>query len=496
LSRVQVELFSQRLRRNRADAGAIENVETAEINRQTVGREFRDLIEALTGLRCFDGFVRGFHKPPRIVANANIVCMGGVSRESTLQNGGSAGRGAPARRARHSVQVALLGVFFGLVSLDAQTAVRRATNISAILAYPNFYHMRPVLVVGTVAQQQNGEFRVSDGSDWLRVVPDGNAPDGVNEVRGQFWDIGRMKADDPRFATLDLRRLFNFDPEGAWPRPGEVTAIMTAAITPATTPAAVEGAVGSTKSTESPATPIRAIVLDPQRYVGQSVTITGQFYGRNLTGDLPDTPRQSRYDFVMRSADASVWVTNVRPRGKDSRGRNFELGLDARIDTGKWVQVVGTVRQGRGLLWLDGQPDSLALAQPPPVEPIVEEATVRVPAAPPAEVIFSAPTQDETDVPLTTNIRIQFSSDVDPATFRGQIRVTYLDTPGGPEATQSTTPSDFTTQYNGFNRVLEMKFTKPLERFRTLRVELADGILGVDKQPLKPWTLTFLLAGS
>ncbi len=57
-------------------------------------------------------------------------------------------------------------------SADAQPAVRRATNIAAILAYPRFYHLRPVLLVGTVAQQQNGEFHVSDGTRSLRVIPE------------------------------------------------------------------------------------------------------------------------------------------------------------------------------------------------------------------------------------------------------------------------------------------------------------------------------------
>ena len=373
--------------------------------------------------------------------------------------------------------------------------MRRATNIAAILAYPNFYHMRPIVVIGTVAQQQNGDIRVSDASGSLRVIPEGNAPDGVNEVRGQFWDLGRMKADDPRLASFDLQRLFRIDPEGAWPRPGEVTAIVTAAISPAAAPAAVEGAVGSTKSTGFPVTSLRAIVLDPSRYVGQNVTIVGQFYGRNLTGDLPDSPGQSRYDFVMRAADAALWVTNVRPKGKDAKGRDFEFSLDGRLDTGKWLQVSGTVRQGRGLLWVDGQADTLALAQPPS-DPGPQETPVRVPMAPPPEVIFSAPTEDETDVPLGTNIRIQFSRDVDPATFKGNIRATYLDSPALAEADRQIQPSEFTTQYNGYNRVLELRFTKPLERFRTLKVELLEGVLGTDKQPLKPWVLTFLLGGS
>ena len=287
-----------------------------------------------------------------------------------------------------------------LMSADAQPALRRATNIAAILAYPSFYHMRPILLVGSVVQQQNGEFRVSDSTGSLRIIPDGNVPDGLDEVRGQFWDLGRMKADDPRLAGYDIRATFHIDPEGAWPRPGEVTVIMASSVTPSALPTGVASAPGSTQSPGFAPTAIRAIVLDASRYVDRKVTVTGQFYGRNLSGDLPDAPRQSRYDFVLRSADASIWVTNVRPKGKDSKGRNFELGLDARIDTGKWLQISGTVAQGRGLLWIDGQAESLALAQAPTDIVAEEEPPVRVPAAPAAEVVFSAPTEDETDVPL------------------------------------------------------------------------------------------------
>jgi hypothetical protein len=373
---------------------------------------------------------------------------------------------------------------------SAQPVVRRATNIAAILAYPNFYHLRPVLVVGTVAQETNGDIRVSDGTSSLRVIPEGPAPDGINEVRGQFWDLGRMRSDDPRFAGIDLAATFRIDPEGTWPRPGEVTAIVDAGIAPAP-PAA---GVGEGKNPAFPAASIRAIVLDASRHLDRPVTITGQYYGRNLAGDLPESPGQSRYDFVLRSADAAIWVTNVRPRGRDLDGRNFELGLDTRLDTGKWIQVSGTVRQGRGLLWIDGEEDTLAMASPPS-EPVVVEETVRVPAAPAAEVIFSAPTADEIDVALDTNIRIQFSRDVDPATFKGRIRVGYLDSAGASSDAQSIPAAGFTTEYRPFNRVLVLNFKQPFERFRTLRVELLEGILGTDQQQVRPWTLTFLLGG-
>lgn len=376
-------------------------------------------------------------------------------------------------------------------SADAQTTVRRATNIAAILAYPNFYHLRPVLLMGTVAQLPNGDIRVSDSTGSLRVLPEGNAPDGLNEIRGQFWDVGRMKADDPRLAGIDLAATFRIDPEGAWPRPGEVTAIVAAAIAPAPpAPASME----STKTPGFPSASIRSVVLDASRYVDRKVTITGQYYGRNLTGDLPDSPGQSRYDFVLRAADASVWVTGVRPRGRDRAGRNFELALDARLDTGKWLQVSGTVRQGRGLLWLEGEEETLAMAAAP-TESVAEEAPVRVPAAPPAEVIFSAPTEAEIDVSTTTSVRIQFSRDVDPATFKGRIRVSYASPPDG-GAAAALAPTAFTTEYRAFNRVLELNFKEPFERFRTLKVELLEGILGADQQPVKPWALTFLLGGS
>jgi len=296
-------------------------------------------------------------------------------------------------------------------------------------------------------------------------------------VRGEFVDIGRMKPDDPRLATYDLRTTFKIDPDAPWPRPGEVMAIIATAVSPAATPSAPS---------------IRAIVLNPGRYLDQKVSITGQFSGRNLLGELPDAPGKSRYDFVLRSADAAIWVINMRPRMKDTNGKDLELAPDARIDTGRWLTVRGTIQQGRGLQWLDAEAGSLALAKPVTETQAAEEA-VRVPAGPPPEVIFSAPTEDETDVSMTTAVRIQFSRDIDQRTLKGRIRVHYLESQSVGEP---ATAADFTSQYLGANRVLELKFTKPLERFRRLKVDLLEGILGTDGQPLKPWTLSFALGGA
>jgi hypothetical protein len=352
------------------------------------------------------------------------------------------------------------------VTVSAQPAARRATNLPALLAYPAFYHLRPVVIVGQVTVHATGEIRVSDDTGSIRVVHEGSAPEGLVEIRGEFWDLGRMNADDPRLARYDLRATFDVDPEASWPRPGQTMAIIAGTMTPASLPAAPS---------------VRAMVLHPGRYLDQKVTVAGQFGGRNLLGDLPDAPALSRYDFVLRSVDTAIWVSNIEPRGRD-----FRLALDARIDTGRWLEVTGTLQQGRGLQWLVAEPGSLKLTTPEP-EPPVQETRVPVPTAPPPEIIFSAPTDGETEVPVGTNIRIQLSRDIDDGTLADRVRAAYV---GGNAA-----PLEVTTEYHRANRMLEVRFADPLDPFREVRVEVLEGVLGTDRQPLVPWTLTFTTDG-
>ena len=360
----------------------------------------------------------------------------------------------------------------------AQTTTRRATNIGALLAYPAFYTGRPILIVGKVAVDKD-QIRVSNDEGSIRLISKGNAPDGLDEIRGEFWDVGRMKPDDPRL-TPDLRATFHLDPDGAWPKSGEVTAI-------------IATSVASTELAQNPT--IRSIVLDPDRFLDQKVTITGQFTGRNLMGDLPDAPARSRYDFVLRSTDAAIWVANMRPRLKDTNGKDVELGLDARIDTGRWLEVSGTVQQGRGLLWVDAAAGSLKFAKPPTETPVATEDQVRVALGPPPEAIFSAPTSEETDVATNTTVRVQFSRDLDPQTLRGHVKATYVAAESAQRGEPDTPPIAMTTSYNAPGRVLEIKFTQPLERFRTVKIDLSEEIKGTDGQALKPFVLTFITGG-
>ena len=361
----------------------------------------------------------------------------------------------------------------------AQPAARQATNLAALLAYPGYYHGRPILILGKV-EVADGQLRVSNEAGAVRLLVKGNAPDGIDEIRGELWDLGRMKPDDPRLLGYDLRATFHIDPDGPWPRQGEVLAIVATSVSAASVPTAPS---------------IRSIVLDPSRYLDERVTVVGQFSGRNLLGDLADAPAKSRYDFVLRAAGGALWVTNVRPRLKDVSGKDIELGLDARIDTTRWLSVRGTVRQGRGLLWIDAEAGSLALTKPPGDTEAAEDA-IRVPAGPPPEVVFSAPTQDETEVPAATSVRIQFSRDLDSASLKGRIRVGYAGPGAAGRGAPDTATTAFTTEYRGASRVLEIRFTKPFEPFRTVTVDLLEGIAGTDGQALKPWTLAFSVGGS
>ena len=235
-------------------------------------------------------------------------------------------------------------------------------------------------------------------------------------------------------------------------------------------------------------------MLNPSRYLDQKVTVTGQFGGRNLLGDLPDAPGKSRYDFVLRSADAAIWVINMRPKIKDANGKDFELGLDARIDTGRWLSVRGTLQQGRGLLWIDaeaGQPGDRQAA---------DRDRHRGRADPRAGRAAAGGRLQRADP--GRNRRVDGDDGPDPVLARHRSvdaegshqGVSYLESQSVERGEPDDADRGVHDAVSPPNRVLELKFTKPLERFRTLKVDLLDGILGTDGQPLKPWTLTFASA--
>jgi hypothetical protein len=343
--------------------------------------------------------------------------------------------------------------------------VRRLATVVALREYPSYFHLQNVLLHGEFVESGTQIVVRGGERDVPVILKDTATPSGLVEVRGQLIDVGRLEPGDARVAAYAQAR--NFDP---WPRPGEELVLIVTNVT------AAQPAVSAS---------VRGLALQPWRFEGQKITIVGQFRGRNLFGDLPSAPGKSRWDFVLRSADAAVWVTDLQPRG-----RGFVLSVDARVDTGRWLQITGTVALTRGLTTIVGT--TVTEAEAPETAPPGEEETAPPPLpAEPGEVVFSSPTEGEVDVPTAGRVRFQFSRGIDSASLMSRIRVGYVGGAAGADGSP-----EFTFAYDAGARAVEIRFARPLEPFRTLRIELVEGIRTFDGAPVRPWTLTFTVGSN
>lgn len=361
---------------------------------------------------------------------------------------------------------------------SAQSSGRHLTTIDALRRFSGYFHLQNVVLRGefvdvAASRDGNGSTRrggnagetsgsgprlaLRSGENEMQVIlNDVNPVEGPVEVRGQLIDVGRLTAADPRLSRYDNRP----DPEH-WPMPGEELVLNVTAVT---------------KAAPDGAATLRSIALEPWKYEGQTVTVTGQFGGRNLFGDVPAAPAKDKYDFVLRNTEGALWVTGLRPKGK-----GFDLNVDARVDTSHWLQVSGVVKRDRALVLLEAK--TINTSQPPAARPVVEEAPP--PPQEPGEVVFSSPTDGETNVAGSAPIRVQFSRGVDPPTLNGRIRLSYV---GGAPATGTL---DVQANYDAGAHAVALKLSKPLEPFRTVKIELLDGVKTFDGAPIKPWSATF-----
>jgi hypothetical protein len=111
-------------------------------------------------------------------------------------------------------------------------------------------------------------------------------------------------------------------------------------------------------------------------------------------------------------------------------------------------------------------------------------------------VLFSAPTEGETDVRLDTRIRVQLSRDLDETSLKGRVRITYSSRESSDRGEPQAPAIEFTTSYARDNRALEIRPVAPWQRFRLVRVELLEGVKGTDGGAMVPFTLTFTTGGS
>ena len=375
-------------------------------------------------------------------------------------------------------------VCLAMHSAHAQTTSRRITTIDALRRFSGYFHLQNVVLRGELVEvaaprAATGSTRPGGGAvdvsatgkrlalrsgdiEMQVILNDVNPVDGPVEVRGQLLDIGRLTAADPRLGRYENKP----DPEH-WPMPGEELVVSVTSVAKA--------------GTDGAAT-IRSIALEPWKYEGQTVTVTGQFGGRNLFGDVPASPAKDKYDFVLRNPEGAVWVTGLRPKGK-----GFDLNVDARVDTSHWLQVSGIIKRDRALVVLEAK--TITVAQPPAARAAVAEEAPPAPKEP-GEVVFSSPTDGETGVSASSPIRVQFSRGIDPPTLNSRFRLTYV----GGEAPSGTV--DVQAVYDVGSHAVVLKLSKPLEAFRTVKVELLDGVKTFDGAPIKPWSVTFSLGAN
>lgn len=381
--------------------------------------------------------------------------------------------------ARTVLLVPLLALLGGAALAPAQIrpeapSGRRATTLDALAAYPGFYHLQGVRVRARLVTDQVGTALLSGQTRILAVGDAATAHgEGDVEVTGVFIDVGRLTPDDQRVSTYGLGALSQKVLQRDWPGQGELPVLVVSDIT---------------RSEPLAAPSVRGLALDPLRFDGQSVTVSGRFRGRNLFGDQPAAPSRSKFDFVIQLADSSIWVVGRRPKGT-----GFDLNVEARVDTGRWLEVQGDVHTGKGLVWIE----AVAIRATAPVtEQAPAETTAAVAAPqPPPQVIFSTPTAGEADVAADVRVRLQFSRDMTAQSFKGNVLAAY----DGREAVERGIPPGqtppFAATYDQGRRVLELKFSAPFDRFRTVIIRLAPGITAFDDQPMAPYELRFTIGG-
>jgi len=167
------------------------------------------------------------------------------------------------------------------------------------------------------------------------------------------------------------------------------------------------------------------------------------------------------------------------------RGSGFDFDVDRRIDSNRWLQITGPLLLDRGLVRIEAT--RITLARPPDRTDPDRDEGAPVSAAPPtpADVIFNSPTDGETDVSPTAPIRVQFSKGLAEATIAGRVRASYVG--AAPDAVGPA----LKITYDAANRALEIRFAQALEAFRTVKVEIVEGVTAFDGAAVTPWSLTF-----
>jgi hypothetical protein len=206
---------------------------------------------------------------------------------------------------------------------------------------------------------------------------------------------------------------------------------------------------------------------------GQLVRVVGRFRGRNLFGDLPAKSQQSGGDWVIKQDEYAAWVTDVKPKGD-----GFELDIDMKKDTGRWLEVIGQVTSRNGLVYLRAA--EVRLTSPPSEAAVVAPAPPPPPKPPvPPVVVFALPLDGETGVSPTGHFVVQFSKDMDVESFRGRVHLSYAPLLPGDRVFDGMSIS-----YDEGLRALTVVPGDVMRVGRRLELRLLPGIMDTEGLPL------------
>ena len=112
------------------------------------------------------------------------------------------------------------------------------------------------------------------------------------------------------------------------------------------------------------------------------------------------------------------------------------------------------------------------------------------------EVISHMPGQDEAGVSLQAPIRLQFSADLDPSTLSNNVALQYSIEDSRDRGEPEPPTISFSVVYEAKDRSVTIRPSARWERFREVRLRLAEGVRGTSGAPLAPFALRFTTGGS
>lgn len=398
---------------------------------------------------------------------------------------------------RIGVVVALVWGMTALASGQYQTGEATRVAVEDLASTGMMYHERLVITQGEVRhgdiQDQGNNIYELRGDDALRTVRIATQPGSYEnlqfmsgqdvEITGIFFDLSSVM-DPQRHPILRYYPGVVRDDMSGFNKEYfiaitfvEVIVELESDIIPDTTGKNTEIEDPDILVSDVLQVDLRDLVKEPEKYTDREIAVLGKFRGNNLYGDLSIRDKRTPRDFVIKTADAAIWVTGRRPRGK-----GFKLDARKRRDTGKWLTVIGTTwkYEPTGTYYLRAA--KVEIADKPtdkdltPVK-VVHEKKLKL--GPPPEVTFSLPLDGERDIPLDSEFHVQFSNDMKRDSFNRNVDLLYFDDDG-----IGNPFPDLEVSYDDNTRTLTVLPNKPLEPGKDIRLILYDAIEDDDGQKM------------